>query len=60
VKLALLILGVYLLWWNRDEMLNPTPPPKLTAWEWVLDLTLKTLLILVAHCLISVLVLAFD
>lgn len=58
--MALFALAAYLLWLGRDGMVNPTPPPKLTPWERVLDLLLKAALILFFHGLFSVLLLMFG
>lgn len=47
------ILGLVLLWWGgRDGVLQP---PRMTAKEWLIDLTVKTSVILFSYYVLSAL-----
>ena len=53
MRIALGILGLVLLWWGgRDGVLQP---PKMTAKEWLIDLTVKVLVILFSYYVLSAL-----
>jgi hypothetical protein len=53
VRIALGILGLVLLWWGgRDGVRQP---PKMTVREWLIDLTVKTSVILFSYYVLSAL-----
>lgn len=52
MKLALLVFGVALLWWNRDDY---TEPPPNTLRGWLVDTTVKTVSIMFFYCVFSAL-----
>ena len=57
MKLALFVFGVALLWWNRDDMVDP--PPK-TLGGWLLDTAVKTVSIMFFYYVFTALLMQFD
>lgn len=57
MKFALFVFGVALLWWNRDDMVEP--PPK-TLGGWLLDTAVKTVSIIFFYYVFTALLMQFD